>query len=251
MYVTIPKDREDLFFKMKVKYFVIFHKKIHEECYSELSDEELKKFCFVAVNPKIQKEYPTDPKYSILKEWELPIYYPTLQELNFRENSFLVHCFVNKLYEEFDFVGFFQYDMYFKKDSLNFDFSKVNCLSCHYITTYINNPTIPMGSIQRCIDIIWVNNPGLKSKFSHLSKFPLENTYVLPKNLFMKTTKYLLHFINHKIGWPLDVVYVLDDANYHNAVYLEYLMGFLVYIFAETECVEMKGITHVPEMKIG
>jgi len=228
---------------MKVKYFVIFHKKIHEECYSELSKEQLQNFCFVAVNPKIEKEYPKDPKYNILKERELPLYYPHLQEENFRENSFLVHCFVNKIYEDYDFVGFFQYDMYFKKDSLDLDFSKTNCLSCHYFTEYIFNPTIPLGSIQRCIDIIICNYPEVKSKLSHTSKFPLGNTYILPKDLYMKVANFLCFIIFRKIGWPMDVICRLEN-NYNNAVYMEYLMGLLVYLFSENECIDMKGIVH-------
>ena len=69
------------------KIFVTFHGFINESCYSELSPEEFSHFVFVAVNEKRQKTYPQDPKYKIIKEWELPIYDPELQRKGYNENS--------------------------------------------------------------------------------------------------------------------------------------------------------------------
>jgi hypothetical protein len=62
------------------KIFVTFHGFINESCYSELSPEEFSHFVFVAVNEKRQKTYPQDPKYKIIKEWEL-------QRKGYNENS--------------------------------------------------------------------------------------------------------------------------------------------------------------------
>ena len=109
---------------MSLKIFVVFHKSINEECYKDLSPDEFSHLIFVAVNEKVPKSYPKDPKYKIIKEWELPIYNPKLQEQGFQENSVIHHVYLNKLYNDNDRVGFAQYDMFMERGCI--DFLKVN-----------------------------------------------------------------------------------------------------------------------------
>jgi len=57
-----------------LKIFVVFHKKIFDECYENVPQELLDKyFTFVAVNKDIPKTY-TKGKYNVINEWELVNY---------------------------------------------------------------------------------------------------------------------------------------------------------------------------------
>jgi hypothetical protein len=237
---------------MKVKYFVVFHKNIHEECYQELTDEELKNFVFVAVNPSIEKKYPSDPKYNILKEWELPIYIPDLQQNNFKESSVIIHAYLNKLFDELDCIGFFQYDMYFKKGSLDLDFTKINCLSLHDFDMYIMNSALPIFSLQRLLFGLRELNLFDDTKFSIIKNvYPLGSTFILPVNFYKKVAEYAWFIIKNGVEFPLQFAY---NCGYNNAIYMEYVFGIIISIFAKTEGLEMyemkEKLIHDSHLKI-
>jgi hypothetical protein len=72
--------------------YIIFHKKIFDDCYRAIPDDILQKyFTFIAVNPNIEKEY--NPKYKVTNEWELPIYDPLFQERGYNENSAIYNVY--------------------------------------------------------------------------------------------------------------------------------------------------------------
>lgn len=104
---------------MDYQFFVVFHKKIFDECYAIFPDEILYKyFTFIAVNEKIEKQY--TKKYKVINEWELPIYDKSLQERGYNENSAIYHVYINNLHKDYKYIGFFQYDMLFNTNIIDF-----------------------------------------------------------------------------------------------------------------------------------
>ena len=100
--------------------FVIFHRKIYPEMYSELDDEEKTCLRFVAVNPNTQtRENDETPNGTpLIKEWELPIYNAEWQENNWMNGGVNHHIMLNSL-PIADYTGFVQYDMKFPKGSIH------------------------------------------------------------------------------------------------------------------------------------
>ena len=103
-----------------IQIFIVFHKNIFDECYKNIPDYILNKyFTFLAVNKNIPKNY-TKNKYKIMNEWELPIYDNTFQERGYNENSAIYHIYINNLHKDYKYIGFFQYDMLFNDNIIDF-----------------------------------------------------------------------------------------------------------------------------------
>ena len=89
-----------------IQIFIVFHKKIFDECYENIPHDILYKyFTFFAVNKNIEKHY-TQNKYKIINEWELPIYDKTFQERGYNENSSIYHVYTNNLHKGYKYIGF-------------------------------------------------------------------------------------------------------------------------------------------------
>jgi hypothetical protein len=104
---------------MSLEIFVIFHRKIYPEMYSELEPDELDCLRFVAVNEKTQiRENDDTPNgTTLIKEWELDQYHPEWQEQNWMNGGVNHHLIINKI-PKADYTGFVQYDMKFGKGSI-------------------------------------------------------------------------------------------------------------------------------------
>src|SRR6516165_553463 len=104
---------------MEKKYllYTIFHNKLRDDMYKECP-EILKHMIFFGVNQKYEKIYSKDKGYNILNEWELPHFRPEMQKDGYCQTSALYHIYKNKLYLDYDYLGFFQYDMQFTGASL-------------------------------------------------------------------------------------------------------------------------------------
>ena len=101
-----------------IQFFVVFHNKLFDICYDCIPQDILDKyFTFIAVNETIPKEY-TQNKYKVINEWELSTYNKSFQELGYNENSVIYHIYANKLHVNYDWIGFFQYDMEFTQELL-------------------------------------------------------------------------------------------------------------------------------------
>lgn len=189
-----------------VHIFVVFHKKIFDECYKELTQEELDSyFTFVAVNPTIQKEYNTS-KYNIIREWELPVYDPGLQEKGYRENSVLYHAWANKLHEPYDYIGFFQYDMVFQRDTLKnviSEISKANDLIYFPLQTYTFKYIYEtMGYEHNTVKFIIEDyTKYFNQEFSYKADYPLWNTFILPKEFYSDKMMPWIYQLYEKT-WP-------------------------------------------------
>lgn len=89
---------------LKMKVFVVFHKEFFPGVYY-ITDEDKKYLTFYGV--KNRQETTMD----IIYENELPIYEPIWQQRTYNEASALYHIYKNNMHQQYDFIGFFQYDM--------------------------------------------------------------------------------------------------------------------------------------------
>lgn len=214
---------------MALKIFVVFHSYIQEKCYQELSPDEFSHLIFVAVNESIPKTYPTDPKYKIIKEWELPIFNPKLQEQGFQENSVLHHVYLNKLYDENDRVGFAQYDMYIMRGSIDFikqtarEGGVQSMIACPYSLALAN----VNGHEEMYLKVI----EDMKTYFPdcHFSKdalYPMCNTYILPASLFNKIMPWIIQL--HDKIYPECIMPPYKSRYGEIGCYYEQIMGFVI-----------------------
>ena len=97
--------------RMKYHFYIIFHKNVYEECYKDLDEKYLENCTFFGVNSKIQKYVPDKLRTKVILERNLPYYNPLWQFAEFCENSTLLHVYKNPQLCNYDYVGFFQYDM--------------------------------------------------------------------------------------------------------------------------------------------
>ena len=97
---------------MNIKFFIVYHKAIHDHVYDERSLKHIK---FFAVNENIEKE-PITISSDVTHEKDLPIYMPEYQAGGYSETSAACHIYKNNLHAGLDFVGFGQYDQQIKGD---------------------------------------------------------------------------------------------------------------------------------------
>jgi len=227
------------------KIFVTFHGAINESCYSELSPEEFSHFVFVAVNEKRPKTYPQDPKYKIIKEWELPIYDTELQRKGYNENSVIYHVYINKLYGDSTRVGFCQYDMHFQRGSIDYVKRTMTPTSIHPMVMCGWNVCEGTFSKNNEIDNFYelvssMNEFFPNAKFSKEGGFPLANAFILPVNV-----------LNTIMPWIIKItpkVYAdcqrCEPADWRRpGVYLEHAMG-IVLSSLYNEFRPWPGVTH-------
>ena len=180
-----------------IHFFVVFHSKLYDECYSAIPEDVLRKyFTFIAVNPSIPKVF-TPNKYNIVNEWDLPIYDKTLQEKGYNENSAIWHVFVNKMHKPYSHVGFFQYDMLFKSNLVEEVLDTLRFTDSH---TYF---ALRLETFDFCNRESWWNphmiKPVIKDyesffnvKFKYDKLCPLLNTYILPTQNYERVMSWIV-----------------------------------------------------------
>ena len=95
---------------MNLKAFVVFHKIIYPELYIDLYGKQY--LTLYGVKETLNEKPPLD----VLYEKDMSIYEPIWQKLHYNEASALYHIYKNRIHEQYDYVGFFQYDMVFSHD---------------------------------------------------------------------------------------------------------------------------------------
>lgn len=179
--------------------FVVFHKQLFDECYSELTPEEFKYLTFVAVNENIPKIYDKSIYTNVINEFELPKYNKYYQSNRYNENSVLKHIFDNNLIKT-EYVGLVQYDMKFPANSINSiikSLSPERCISVmpesyhfSFIQSCAHNELPYILSIPQHFSMFTgkvVNNQRL---------YPLLNSYIVHKDVFQRS----LDFFNHMLS---------------------------------------------------
>jgi hypothetical protein len=183
--------------------YVVFHKYIFDECYSEIPQDILNEyFTFIAVNNKIEKQY-TPNKYKVIKEWELPIYDNTFQEFGYNENSAIYHIYKNKLHQKYSYIGFFQYDMKFNNQLDNI---------LHLITENpiyfplqihdFNFCTVSTWNEPTTLDFIIDDyNKYFQTSFSKQKQYPLCNSYIIPVDTYEKVMGWVVQLYDKLYPW--------------------------------------------------
>jgi len=200
-----------------MQFFVVFHRKLFDECYEKIPPGVLQEyFTFFAVNQSIPKEY-TPGKYKILNEWDLPIYDPTMQERDYRENSAIYHVYANGLHKKYERIGFFQYDMTFNENIVDrilrvpvtdrAGFGVVGALIKCFIESTAPNMANKMKEIisryehhfsKPVIRITKSKIPPFTSVLDTTSRiYPLLNSYVIPSSSFERVMKWVVQLYGH------------------------------------------------------
>jgi hypothetical protein len=220
--------------------FVIFHKKIFDDCYIHVKPELLEKyFTFVAVNERIPKEY-TEGKYRIIKEWELPIYDPDFQARGYNENSVIRHIYLNGLHKKYDHIGFFQYDQVFNPGCIEAIVGKLQgCESAppFYHALFPADFKLTMigtwNELLSCSFMIddynryFNTSHSLESLFHDASyEYPLLNTYIIHKSVFERYMPWIIQLFDKMYPWC--VQYPNKTHHGHLGGIWERIMSFAV-----------------------
>lgn len=209
--------------------FIIFHKKIFDECYINIPQDILYTyFTFIAVNEKIPKEY-TEKKYKVIKEWEMPVYDSTFQERGYNENSAIYHVYANKLHAPYKYVGFFQYDMVFKDNVVEFiQNNMVN--SPHYFSLDLYSFDFcyqTWGEEKTCQFILNNYQEYFGKEFVFDKEYPLYNAFVLPTDIFIKIMKWVSQLYAKLYPWCLEPPFSFRPFPHIGGIY-ERVMAFAV-----------------------
>ena len=193
----------------RIQIFVVFHHTLFDECYQHIPDDILTTyFTFFAVNDEIVKTY-TPNKYKVVNEWELPIYDPLFQKRGYNENSAIYHVHANKLHQNYDYIGFFQYDTIFKDNLIEF------------LQNQLANTDIPMYfpleiyNFQFCAFQTWgeVNTiqfitndyeEFFNTKFSTTEIYPLMNSFILPAKTYEKIMQWIVQLYDKLYPWCIE-----------------------------------------------
>jgi hypothetical protein len=188
-----------------IQIFIVFHKNIYDDCYKNIPNDILYKyFTFIAVNENIEKSYTPD-RYKIINEWELPIYNKTFQERGYNENSAIYHVYANKLNRNYKYIGFFQYDMVFNNNIIEFFKNNMNDTPTNFYYNKYN--------FNFCYETIWNDNfdtvnfivndyeKFFNKPFIRATLFPLWNSYIIPNDIYEKIMKWVIQLYGKMYPW--------------------------------------------------
>ena len=97
--------------------FVIFHKNLIDDHYLVDPSFTHENYTFIKCNEQFKADYNQGFGYNILQENSFEYYDKTLQQRKYHAPSAIYHVYKNKLYENYDYVGFLEYDILLKSDS--------------------------------------------------------------------------------------------------------------------------------------
>jgi len=212
-----------------IQIFIVFHKNIFDECYKNIPDDILYKyFTFYAVNKNIEKHY-TQNKYKIINEWELSIYDNTFQERGYNENSAIYHVHANNLHKNYKYIGFFQYDMMFNDNIIEFLQKNINqpptlfslgCYSFNFCSYDTWNEPNTLKYIINDYEIFY------KKSFNYNDNYPLYNSYVIPNETYEKIMKWVIQLYDKIYPWCIEK----PNASHfgHIGGIYERIMGFCI-----------------------
>jgi len=216
---TICKTDESQY-KPHLKVYNIWHNKLFDNCYEKLDDYSLSKLTMFDVNTKYQKIYNAEKNYNIVKEYEMPHYNSLYQDTNYCQTSALYHIFKNKIYFEYDYVGFIQYDMELEKDfiyDMEQKMKKSKNDTYFYSLIVANKLDIPLICNPYNNSILEKYNEYFKTSHTHNSikshknanNFICLHTFVIPTKIFIKMMTWFCTLTD----WL--------HANYINGLYFE------------------------------
>jgi len=192
-----------------IQIFIVFHKHIFDECYKNIPDDILYKyFTFYAVNKNIEKFY-TQNKYKIVNEWELSIYDKTFQERGYNENSAIYHVYANNLHKNYKYIGFFQYDMKFNDNIIEFLQKNITqipiifsfgCYSFKFCSYDTWNETDTLNYIINDYENFYKKT----FTYNNNNNYPLYNSYVIPNETYEKIMKWVIQLYDKIYPWCIE-----------------------------------------------
>lgn len=192
-----------------IQLFVVFHKYIFDDCYKNIPNDILYKyFTFIAVNEKIPKAY-TQNKYKVINEWELPHYDPTFQQRGYNENSVIYHVYSNNLHKNYKYVGFFQYDMMFNNNIVEYLLANIseNPVYFNLGTRDFNfcKESWCQGKEENTLNFI-INDyeQFFKTLFDESLQYPLWNTYVVPLENYDRIMRWVTQLYKKLYPWCIE-----------------------------------------------
>jgi hypothetical protein len=246
------------FNQLTYKLYIIFHKTLYEECYKKLSKKQFDQLTFFAVNSTIQKEVPEMCMNQIIIERNLPYYNPLWQHSNFCESSVFLHVYKNeKLLNNYDYVGFFQYDMIIEPSVLETiettleKYKQNNFFFYHFkenSNRHLDQAICLDGwsVILKLYNILFKTNHAIEQITSE--DIPLYHAFVLPKHIFQKMMAFC------EVAFP-HIFEMLACGTKHLPYHLERLHGiFLICQKLEGHLphwVHLEGIIHNDMLKDG
>jgi GR25 family glycosyltransferase involved in LPS biosynthesis/glycosyltransferase involved in cell wall biosynthesis len=126
-------------YNVNLQIFNIWHNKLFDHCYESLDNQSLSKITMFDVNENYPKVY--NKKYNVVREYQLPHYNSLYQSTNYCQASAFYHIFKNKLYTDYDYIGFIQYDMELQHDfiySINETIKQKDTVYFYSLTNTIN-----------------------------------------------------------------------------------------------------------------
>jgi hypothetical protein len=202
---------------MNIQLFVCFHKCIFDELYKTTLDENNKYLTFYGVRDKYLK---TDK--NVIYEYELPEYNSVLQEKKYNEGSCIYHIYKNKLYTNYDYIGFCQYDMIFSETF--FKNIEDTMSSNNNIIFYMDFFELAFLGGQTTIIRDYHNiEAGIQSynRFFNTNYTPenlienrmiICNTFLIPKQMYEKMMSWLISYFKNDI----DELYVSRKGDKFN-----------------------------------
>lgn len=214
--------------------YIVFHKRIYEECYREIPDEDLQRyFTFLAVNPDIEKEYPTNNKFKILKEWELEKYDHRMQRDGFRENSAIHHIWQSGVYKKYKYVGFAQYDMVISGSVVPTILDSITksdnlCFAPYAETFKFCVESLSWHTVEAAVKdrILYDYEQYFGKPFSQTSKYPIVNTFVIPSSTFDEIMPWVTQLYYKLFPWCSSPPFYPDYGRV--ASVFERVMAFVV-----------------------
>lgn len=241
---------------MLFKLYVIWHNKLFDSMYENLDQDTLNKLIMYGVNDKYSKKYNKSMNYNILYEYNLPKYIPNWQLHGYCQTSCMYHLFINKMYNENEYIGFLQYDM---KPSNNMfshiDETITNNSGKQIIFTLLCKPASDICKKTKglCLpyeySILKHYNNFFKTKFTYpdiaensRSIMPLLHTFIISGSMFLK----MMSWIATLLPW-LDMCYVhitdMSQAEFSERIFALFLC--LEIISNEDVILETIKINHV------
>jgi hypothetical protein len=212
-----------------IQIFIVFHKHIFDECYENIPDDILYKyFTFLAVNKNIEKHY-TLNKYKVINEWELPIYDNTFQERGYNENSAIYHVYINNLHKNYKYIGFFQYDMKFNDNIINFLQENISETPTNF---YFSSHDFDFCTKKTWGDPYTLNyvvkdyETFFNKSFNKNYQYPLFNSYVIPMESYEKIMKWVVQMYDKIYPWCIEMPNV-TFFGYIGSIY-ERIMAFAI-----------------------
>ena len=242
---------------MSLKINIVFHKTLYLEAYSSLPFSFVKDYLrFIAVNDDIKKDIPVELEPLIFYENQFELYKPQLQKEHYKENSILIHYYLNPSeFESADFIGFFQYDMrfselFFKHIDIIQDLMKKNrnqifILNPQNSLIHLSN-ILALSDWQKIINIynfIYETDHEINDIIK--DDIPIWNSYILPKHICKELSAFITK-ISVDVKLILANTHKLDHLSF--PIILELANGVFLQLYSkDNNCRDwyiLNGIYH-------